>query len=193
MKIGKISCILALFFITSCFNGRTKPSNFYNIIPVEDYNIKIKTKNKLMIGVDVVNIAGYIDRPEIVTIKNSPMELNISNFDRWAEPLSNSIQRVIANNIEFYIKNSLVRPLKTYRKGFDYMVYININRLEGKFNEKAFIDINYSIINSEGKNVFNKRYTSELKIMNSYEDLVEKYNMLIAQLSIEIAESISKL
>ena len=49
-----------LILLTSCFGGRSKPSNFYNLVATET-NI-LNNKIKLSIGIEPVNLPSYLDR-----------------------------------------------------------------------------------------------------------------------------------
>lgn len=188
-----IYLITVLFLLSSCFSGRTKPSNFYNIVSIENENIKIRGTNKSIVGIELVSIPGYLDRPEIVTIKGNSTELAISDFNRWAEPLSSSIQRTIANNLSMYTKNLTIRPINLYRKTFDYTIAIYIIRFEGKFSDKVYLDAWYSIYNKNGVNISNERIKFDMEIGDSYEDLVQKQSILISKLSEQIAKNLAKL
>ncbi|WP_429225715.1 PqiC family protein [Inquilinus ginsengisoli] len=46
-----------------------------------------------------VDIAKYLDRPQIVT-RSGTVELGVDEFERWGEPLANMVQRVLAENLE---------------------------------------------------------------------------------------------
>ncbi len=182
-----------LFLLSSCFSGRTKPSNFYKIASIENEDIKIRSRNYSVIGIELVSVPGYLDRPEIVTIRGNNTELDISDFNRWAEPLSSSIQRTIANNLSMYLKNSTIRPMNLYRKTFDYTVAIYIIRFEGKFNDKVYLDSWYSIYNRNGINIANERVKFDTELGDSYDDLVEQQSLLISKLSEEIAKKLARL
>jgi len=188
-----IYLIVILFLLSSCFGGRSKPSSFYNIVSIENDEIEIKSKRKSVIGIDVVSIPGYLDRPELVTIKDNDTELIISEYNRWAEPLSSSIQRAIANNLSMYMQNVTVRPMNIYRKTFDYTVAIYIIKFEGKFDDRVYLDSWYSVYNRYGTNIINERVKFDMELGNSYEDLVRKQSILVSKLSEQIAKRISKL
>lgn len=185
--------ITILFLLSSCFGGRTKRSNFYNIVSIENNDIKITSKTSPIIGVELVSIPGYLDRPEIITIKGNDTELEISDFNRWAEPLSNSIQRVISNNLSIYMKNATIRPMNLYRRTFDYTVVIYIIKFEGKFNDKVYLDSWYSVYNRNSVNVINERVKFDTELGNTYEDLVEKQSILVSKLSEAIAKKLARL
>ena len=178
--------------LSSCFGGRTNPSNFYNIVASDDGETRIKTKKNFIIGIELVSVPGYLDRPEIVTIKNKDTELNISEYNRWAEPLSTSLQRVISNNMSSCMPNSTVRPITIFRKYFDYTIVIYINRFEGKFNDKAYLNAWYFISDKNGTNLLSERIVLDIDIGNTYDDLVKKQSILIGRFSEELAKRMGK-
>ena len=185
--------IIILFLLSSCFSGRSKPSNFYNLVPIENNNIKIKTKKDLTIGIEPILVAKYLDRSEIITIKENETELNISDFNRWAEPLSNSIQRVIINNLSNYMINSTIMPTNTYKKAYDYTIFVYITKFEGKFNDKVYLESWYFIYDKNGKNIINEKVKFNMELGNNYENLVWQESVLISKLSKKIAEKLSKI
>ena len=49
-------------------------------------------------SVAAVDIAEYLDRPQIVT-RSGTVELGVAEFERWGEPLGNMVQRVLAEDL----------------------------------------------------------------------------------------------
>ncbi|WP_342237905.1 PqiC family protein [Inquilinus sp. OTU3971] len=49
-------------------------------------------------SVAAVDIAKYLDRPQIVT-RSGTVELGVAEFERWGEPLANMVQRVLAEDL----------------------------------------------------------------------------------------------
>lgn len=184
----RIISIFFLLLLTSCFAGRSKPSNFYSMVSIDNNNLNIKLKHNIITVVEVVSIPGYLERPEIVTIKENDTELNISEFNRWAEPLSPLIKRVITDNMSKYMQNNVVRPLNVFRKKYDYSVLVYINRFDGKFNDKVYLDAWYSIVDKNGKDIVNERVNLNTNVSDNYNDLIQQMSILLAKL----AESISK-
>ncbi len=187
-----IFIIFALSLLSGCFGGRTGPSTFYTLVPINN-DIKIKTRGNMVAIVELVSVPGYLDRPEITTIKNTNTELTISEYNRWAEPLPSAIQRVITENMSNYMTKAVVRPLNLFRKRYDYSILIYINRFEGKFNDKVYLDAWYSIVNRNGTNIVNKRVNFNTEVGDNYTDLVEKMSLLLSNLSESISNELSKL
>ena len=188
----KIYYILILLLLSSCFGGRTQRSNFYVLTPVSQSDIVFDGKNK-MVGIDIIYIAGYLDRQEIITIKNNESELNMSDFNRWAEPLTNSLERNIVLNMSSYMNNSIIKSVNSFNKNFDYIVLIYLNRLDGKFNDNVYLEASYSIIDKMGNILTVDNISLKTSLANTYEDLVIKESELVSKLSFKIAETLSKL
>ena len=188
----KIVYILSiLILLTSCFGGRSKPSNFYNLVATET-NI-LNNKIKLSIGIEPVNLPSYLDRSEIITIKNNGTEINISDFNRWADTLSTAIQRVLIQDMSILLPKSIIKASTFTKSQFNYIIVISINKLEAKFNDKAYLDAYYDIYNKNGKSIIRERITLETTILDTYSDLAQKYSILLSQLSQKIAIKIIKL
>ena len=188
----KIYLMLILFVLSSCFGGRTQPSSFYILRPMPEENIQYNGKN-MFVGIDLIYISGYLDRKEMVTIGNNSTEISMSEFNRWAEPLSNSIQRNIILNMNSYLKNALIRPINAFNKEFDYIVLIYINRLDGEFNKKAYLDAFYSIVDKKGDIITSNKIYLENNLGETYDDLAIQESKLISQLSKEISKKLSKI
>lgn len=188
----KIVYILSiLILLTSCFGGRSKPSNFYNLVATET-NI-LNNKIKLSIGIEPVNLPSYLDRSEIITIKNNGTEINISDFNRWGDTLSTATQRVLIQDMSILLPKSIIKASTFTKSQFDYIIVISINKLEAKFNDKAYLDAYYDIYNKNGKSIIRERITLETTILDTYSDLAQKYSILLSQLSQKIATKIIKL
>lgn len=188
----KIYLIVSLFLLSSCFNGRSQPSNFYVLRSMPEQNVKYDGKNAF-IGVDLIYISGYLDRKEIITtINDKNTEIHMSEFNRWSEPLSNAIQRNIVLDMSSYMKNALIRPINAFNKEFDYIVLVYINRFDGEFNKKVYLDAFYSIIDKNGDIVASKEVSLANELGNTYDDLAIQESKLISQLSKIISEKLSK-
>ena len=187
----KIFFIIFAFSLVSCFGGRSAPSNFYNLVSI-DSDFKSNSVKKT-IAVEVVSIPRYLDRSEIITIKNNDTELNISEFNRWAEPLSSSIKRIIVEDMSKNMPNAVVRPLNVFKDTYDYLVLIYINKFEGKFKGEVYLNVSYSVVDMLGNNIINKNEDFIVKTGSSYDDLVMSMSSLLSKLSENISKKISNL
>lgn len=188
----KLYLILILSLLTSCFGGRSQPSSFYVLRPMPEEDIKYNGNN-MFVGVDLLYISGYLDRKEMITIGNNSTEITMSEFNRWAEPLSSAIQRNIVSNMSAYMPNSLVRSINAFNRNFDYIVLVYINRFDGSFNDKVYLDAVYSIVDKKGKIVASDKVLLTNELGNTYDDLAIQESKLISQLSKEISKKLSQI
>ncbi len=185
----KICFLLLCFLMVNC--ATSKPSNFYNITVIKNNNFKIENNKKISIGIKQVIIPNYLSRPQIVTVKNKS-EFNVSETNRWLESLQYSIQRAVADNISSYNENFTAKSINFEKDNFDYVIQIEVNRMDGNFNGFVELDSFYTI-----KDKYGKIETKHINLLNKisidkidYSKLVNEYNLLISELSKKIAEDI---
>ncbi len=114
IKTGVI--LLGLFFLTACsVVGQSKPTQFYIMTEAPTSLLASHTLNlpkDLQIGIGPIEIPGYSDRSQIVTIGEGA-KLDVADLDHWAEPVQNNIERILVGNISTLISNHQVFPYPT--------------------------------------------------------------------------------
>ena len=97
------------------------------------------------IGIGPVTLPQYLDRQQIVQ-RQSPYRLNFSEFDRWAEPLSDTVPRLLAGNVSKLLANEHVYVLPRRRRTpIDLTVEVDITRFEPLADGSAALMANWSI------------------------------------------------
>jgi uncharacterized lipoprotein YmbA len=127
------SLVLLLVWLAGCATP-SPPSRFYRLQgtlpPAAMPQSRIPGQSLPLIGVGPVQLASYLDRPQMVE-RSTPHRLKLHEFDRWAGPLqenaiqvlSDVMQRELAGaQVIGYPWHSSVRP--------DYEVVVTINRFE---------------------------------------------------------------
>lgn len=186
----KIFYSIIVLLLTSCIGGISIPSNFYNLVPIDNNNIKITNKKNVVINIESVVIPAYLDKSQIITINGEDTEINVSENNRWAEPLTDSIQRVLSEDMRSYMPNAIIKYEAMKNGNSDYYVYIVINKFEGRFNDKLILNAWWSITDRNGNTVITKNSHFETNIENNYNNLVKKYSELVNRLAIEISNKI---
>ena len=182
----KILFLLSLIFLQSCFTGSTKNSNFYTLKSIELNNSFINKK----VLINNVKLAEYIDRPQIITLKNNNVEYKIDEFNRWVEPLSVLIQKTIINDLKTSIN------IDKYNFGddnFNYLVNINITRLDIELNKNINFEATIDILNKNKKVIKSINYKNIKKVKNNYVDVINQQSLIINELSQEIYNTILKI
>lgn len=187
----KIWSVAILLMLSACV-GTSQQSRFYSMRPVSRNEVSALSQAKMNIGIEEVKIPDYLDKPQIVTMKDNSVELNISEVNRWSEALSTMMQRTIANDMGAYLPNSVVKARNLSRETFGYVIFVEIDRFDGQLDQGAHLDAWWYAINKEGKIVIRERVVLEQKTGNSYDDLVMAESKLVAELSKQIAQKISQ-
>jgi len=121
----------SLFLLSGC--ASSKPSRFYALNSMEntqDAQKKVVAEQQVFIGLDPVAIPGYLDRPQMVT-RDKGNELHISEFDRWAGPLRENIERVLLENLSILLSGEPVSVISEKRGiQFHYRLDVNVTRLD---------------------------------------------------------------
>src|SRR5262249_21539005 len=79
-----------------CLGGGSAPTRFYVLAPVD--GVTVAGDRPLAVGIGPVSLAGYLDRPQIVT-RPAADKIDLGEFDQWGEPLRDGITRVLAEDL----------------------------------------------------------------------------------------------
>jgi uncharacterized protein len=189
----KIFCLL-LILLSGC--ASSPQPRFYQLSPISNgTEIGHSDTPCVSVGIGPVKLPEYTNRPQIVTRK-SENELSRAQFDQWAEPLSDTFSRVIAENLSrlLCVDRVYLFPWEATIKP-DYLVRADVLEMNGYLDTKAYLQLQWSIWGvREKKELFQKRSAySELVRNGSYEGLVQAYSNMVGQLSRDIARAIEGL
>lgn len=182
-------CILV--FLCSC--GTSKPTNFYALTSTlkSDVDVVYSIKEKTVV-VDPILIPNYLQRAQIVSKDADGIEVKIDEFNRWIEPLSDSTQRVVTENLSYYLPNSFVRNTISNRMPYDYRVSVEINKIDVQLGDKMVLSATW-IVADKQKPLIKERSVYEAKIDKTYEDMAKKQSEMLNELSKEISQRMKKL
>ncbi len=141
-----------------------------------------------------INLPHYLDRPQLMT-KVNDNEYKLSELNIWAEPLKDTLTRVIAQNLSSVPCIDIVIMPKTLSKQITYRLSAEVIRLDGTLGGQALFHVQWSITEEQTKNVFiNKVWnTKEPVRSHDYNALVNAYNRVIDSFSQEIADSLASI
>ena len=183
----KLFMFLSVVILSGCF-GSSPQSSFYMLTAQTE---KVISDKSLQIAVEPVKIPQFLDRPQIVSLTNNGMQLQIAETKRWAEPLSSMIQRVVINNLSECLPKSQIRPKTFTRDKYDYILYIDINKSDATFGKDFVLSVWWSLVDEQGKTIYRTQTTLSEELSESYDDLVAVQSRLFAKLTSVIAEKIS--
>jgi uncharacterized lipoprotein YmbA len=163
------------------------PTRFYVLTPAGASAPAPEPSRGVTIGVGPVTLPGYLDRPQIVT-RPGPGEVQVADFDHWAEPLRSAVARTIGENLAALIPTHRVLIFPWRRSGPPgYQVIAEILRLDGTLGGDAVLRARWRVLDGSGRELAAR--TSELRepAGTGYTSLVAAESRLLEQLSVEIA------
>ena len=190
---------LALLFtlcvwIAGC--AKSPPTRFYVLNAVanpEKESTATAGENCVSIGVGPVTVSDYLDRLQIVT-RITSNELKLADFDHWAEPLSQMISRVLADNLATVLctKTVVIFPWKG-SVPIDFQVEVGVIRLDGNVGSDAVLDAQWMVFSLKDtkKLLVSRKMTFTVPTGGmGYAAMVAAQSRALAELSREIAKSL---
>lgn len=188
--------LIALLVLSAC--SSSKPSQFYvlnSLSPTELSRDTISVGSGTAIGLEPIKMPEFLDRPEIVS-RGSGNQLNLGEFDRWAEPLDRNIERVVAQNLSVLLGTDRVFVLPVRRPlDLRYRVEIDILRFNLVKQGETLLEVRWSVLDgkTERELLIAKSSHGTPVATENYDSVISSMNENLAELSREIATAISSL
>jgi len=187
--IAAVIITLSILVMAGC--APTPPPTYFQL--EEPANIQLSgIERGVAVGVGPLNLPSYLDRPQIVT-RATEHQLELSEFNRWAEPLKESILRVIAVNLSNKLESTRVFGIPRRDSGvpLEYKVEINIARFDGRLGDEVLLVARWILTNQDSQVISTKvSIIREQASGDSYDSLIQAQNKTLRALSDEIAEAI---
>jgi uncharacterized lipoprotein YmbA len=103
------------------------------------------------IGLGPIQLPGYLDRPQIVT-RSSRNELQLAEFDRWAEPLKDNIDNVLAESIAQALdgRKVVLHPWKRSTP-IAYQLVATIKRFDRTSGGECELAVRWTVMTGDGQ------------------------------------------
>jgi uncharacterized lipoprotein YmbA len=149
----------------------------------------------LAVGVGPVRVPGYLDRPELAT-RVASTELTFSPRDRWAEPLSSSLRRVLVQNLSTLLgtEDVVTFPWAVGTR-VDWAVTVDFARFERTPDGEVEVAARWIVRDGTGGRIRlarDSRYT-ERAAGTDTPAVVEAWDKALAALSRDVADGITSL
>lgn len=190
----KVLNAFLFLLLAGCIETGTSPqSKFYSIQPLSQVEKPLTSYKGFSVGIEEVKVPVFMDKPQIVIAEKDSVELNVSELNRWSEPLSVMLQRTIADDISSYLPQILVKPKNYGREVFNYTVFVEINKFSGVFGENVILEAWWNILDKNGQMLAQEQTYLTAPLGKGYDSLVEEQGRLVGELSKQIAEKIIRL
>ncbi len=144
-----------------------------------------------VIGLGPIHLPEYINRPQIVT-RSSKHHLKISEFNRWIEPVNDSISRLLVINLSNNLNSNRVYGVPKYDRQYplDLRVAIDIGRFDGQLGKDVFLESRWSIFDKNDQPLLTRVSLIKSPVNGEdYEALVSAMNHALQQLGKEISQA----
>jgi uncharacterized lipoprotein YmbA len=173
----------------------SQPSRFYLLSAVpntEMASLEMSGQQGPTIGVGPVTLPRYVDRPQIVT-RTSPYELNVAEFDRWAEALDTNFTRVLAENLSILLPTARVVMSPWPRAiPIDYQVTVDVTHFLSQVGGDSLLIADWTLFKGEGQDALTSGRSrfSASPGGQDYAAIVAAMSQTVASLSREIATAV---
>jgi len=154
---------LAGLSVAGCspFSPRPDLSRFFTLTPLPQVD-EIATKGVsnsagISLGIGPISLPGYLDRTEIVT-RIEPNQIDVSQRDRWAEPLEENFARVLAQNLSGLLHTERIKlyPWPVAKKP-KYQVEIEVLRFEASAAGEVQLSARWTVRETSEKSLIKYR------------------------------------
>lgn len=180
-----------LLLATGC---SSPPTRFYVLSTLPDSRpMSLDAGPDVAVGVGPLELPDYLDRPQIVT-RTGQNELNLAEFDKWAESLKDNATQVLAENLAVLLPSKKVVTYPWKRSTpIDFQVAVKVTRFDHTIGGETVLGTRWSILSGDaGKELFSResRYT-ERPSGGGYNATVAAMNRALAQFSRDVAGAIA--
>lgn len=189
--------LMLLILGTSLLAGgcASQPARFYLLSALPNTEVSSMGPSGVQsptIGVGPVTLPPYTDRPQIVT-RTGPYELQLAEFDRWAEGLDANFARVLADNLALHLPASRVIVSPWPRAtSINSQVVVDVTQFLSQVGAETLLIADWTVLKGEGPQVLTSG-ESRYSIPSSgqgYAAIVAAMSQTVASLSQEIATAI---
>ncbi len=195
MKNSVILILISLALFTNC--GSSPPIQKYILTPsIEDdvETLSGKSDAEITIGIGSIEFSDYLMRPEMVSFKGSN-ELNVDQFNRWAEPLEENFERVLIENLSRLIPTDRIYIFPRQEKEPNsFQITISVREFGMRADSMVVLDARWSVSKNIKRDFLMKQRSFYTKNAAGFsiEGKVVLLSNLLGKFSRDIANEIRK-
>ena len=134
-----------------------------------------------------VHLAKILQQDGIVT-QIGKNEMSVAHFHRWAEPLDESIEKLLAKDLNIKTRQYYFSPLMDdVRQSPDYTLRLTIDKFDISDDASVNVSGQYWLLNSSGIAIHEQSFDIKQQLKdNGYPHAVEKFKQALLRLADEI-------
>ncbi len=126
------SLLLVLCLLITACAGNSPPTRYYLLNPdAEGRNdVPSASGDRSLVSLGPVQIPSYLDRPQMIA-RTAPNRLHLQSFHHWAEPIQETITRVLVQNLAGRLQAAKVVAFPDrFHQSPDFRILVEILRFE---------------------------------------------------------------
>ena len=193
MRLSSRSYLYVLLAAFTAAAGCAKgpPPDFY-ILNAATAEPIVGEERGIAVGVGPINLPAHLNRSQIVT-RATDYQLDLSESHQWAEPLKDSISRVVIMKLSNILQSNRVYAIPRRQKvSLDFQISIDIERLDGQLGKQAVLGARWTLYGGDTREPLLNQMTvvKETTDDGTYNAFVAAGSRALEILSKEIADAI---
>ena len=197
LKASRIALIVSMLVLTGCLSSFTTPqpdrTRYYTLTAkVEAESAGNPGLDDMILGVGPVRVPGYLDRDQLVT-RVSESRFDVSDNDRWIEPLDENLSRVLAQDLYALLKSDRIFRYPWPNGRFiTHQIDIEVLRFEATAANEAQLSARWAVIETATRQMLASKTSFIKKPIQgaTKEAAVDALSAAVADFSREIANTI---
>lgn len=198
MRLRVGICCVAMLCVAGCswlLPAKPDPSRFFVLTPVGESSpssapLTLGTGGgPPLVGLGPVKLPAYLERPEVVT-RVAPNRLDLSNRDRWAEPVDKDFTRILAQDLASQLASGQVITYPWYRPAnIDYQIAVDVARFETDSEGVAHLTAMWQVRDPANGDVLSSGTSNISDSPNPDESPAATLSRALADLSRQLADA----
>ena len=194
MKSSVIFILISVILFTYCSSA---PVQKYILTPSIESDTETRSDKEttdITIGIGSIEFSDYLKRPEIVSFKGNN-ELNVDEFNRWAEPLNENFERVLIENLSRLIPTDRIYIFPWQEEEPNsFQISIVVNEFGMRSDSSVVLDARWNVSKSFKRDflITQKSFYTDNASGVSIEGIVILLSNLVGNFSRDIANEIRK-
>lgn len=182
----------ALLLTAAC--ASSPEVRYFSLSPM-DLEYRQDPENAVLLGLGPLKTPEYLNRSQIVT-RGAGAELRVDEFNRWAEPLTEAIHRVLSSDIDNLLEDVIVIAFpyeSLIRVKVDYRLVGELSRFDADRTGRVVLDVQWGVEEvSVGPAILAKRsrYEAQATPPDDPGAIARAMNEALAQYSRDVAKQL---
>ncbi len=137
-------CAVVSLLIAAC--GSSPPVRYFALSPMDSVQQQ-DPDDSVTLGVGPLRLPEYLNRSQIVT-RGGGSELEVDEFSRWAEPLTQAFHRVVSTDVDNMMNGVMVITFPweaVVHNDVDYRLIGEVTRFDADRSGRVVLDIQWVI------------------------------------------------